>query len=205
MPLASGGKRAALSARGHDCYESPPEAVHALLEHESLPQHIWEPACGPGAIVKVLRAAGHIVKASDLKDYGCPDSEVRIDFLMEHAVPSETTTIVTNPPYMIANAFTWHALRLVPRVYMLLPLSFLEGGQRDWRRDRLLEDGHLARVLLFRERLPMMHRHGWEGPHATSSRAYAWFCWDRAYRGPIITKRISWHPLQGGSPKAKAA
>jgi hypothetical protein len=205
MPLASGGKRAALRARGHDCYESPPEAVHALMEHESLPRRIWEPACGPGAIVKVLRAAGHIVKASDLKDYGCPDSEVRIDFLMEHAIPAETTTIITNPPYMIANAFTWHALQLVPRIYMLLPLAFLEGGQRDWRRDRLLDDGYLARVLLFRERLPMMHRHGWEGPHATSSRAYAWFCWDRAYRGPIITKRISWHSLQSGAPKAKAA
>jgi hypothetical protein len=50
-----------LSQRGHDLYETTPEATHALLKAERLPLNLWEPACGPGAIVRVLRGAGHQV------------------------------------------------------------------------------------------------------------------------------------------------
>lgn len=81
--MSSGVQRHALSEHGNDLYETPPEAVHALLKVERLPRHIWEPACGPGAITHILRAAGHIVHATDLVDYGCPDSEAAVDFLME--------------------------------------------------------------------------------------------------------------------------
>ena len=50
---AANAGRHALADRGHDLYETPPEAVLALLSAERLPQIIWEPACGPGAIVGV--------------------------------------------------------------------------------------------------------------------------------------------------------
>ena len=63
-------QRHPLKDRGDDCYETPREAVHALLRVERIPSVVWEPACGPGAIVRELRAAGHIVHASDLVDYG---------------------------------------------------------------------------------------------------------------------------------------
>jgi hypothetical protein len=66
------------------CTRTPPEAVWALLAAEDLPAAIWEPACGPGAIARVLRAAGHRVVATDLVDYGSPDQNAaRIDFLLE--------------------------------------------------------------------------------------------------------------------------
>ena len=49
-----------------------------------LPQTIWEPACGPGAIVRVLRDAGHRVIATDLVDYRSPDQDhAGRDFLLE--------------------------------------------------------------------------------------------------------------------------
>ena len=50
---------APVSERGNDLYETPPVAVHALLRVEALPRSavIWEPACGPGSIVTVLRGA----------------------------------------------------------------------------------------------------------------------------------------------------
>ena len=32
---------------------------------ESLPESVWEPACGPGSIVGILRATGHRVYATD--------------------------------------------------------------------------------------------------------------------------------------------
>lgn len=85
MHTANAGRHR-LADRRHDLYETPAEAVHALLRVESLPQRIWEPACGPGAIVQVLRGAGHDVIATDLNDWGCPDSgSGMIHFLFERS------------------------------------------------------------------------------------------------------------------------
>lgn len=119
-------KRHRLAERGDDSYPTPPCAVTALLQVEALPHYIWEPACGAGNIVSVLRAAGHCVVASDPIDRSCPDSEFRIDFLMERRAPDGVAAIVTNPPYKLAAEFVVHALDLVPRVVMLLRLQFLE-------------------------------------------------------------------------------
>jgi len=160
LPSAQGRQRHSLADRRDDCYETPPEAVLALLEVERIPSTVWEPACGPGAIVQVLRASGRTVYASDLVDYGCPDSESRIDFLMERRAPAGIATIVTNFPFKNAAQMVEHALELCPLVIVLLRLTFMESE----RRSGVLDSGHLARVHVFRKRLPMMHRRGWEGP-----------------------------------------
>jgi hypothetical protein len=71
--------------RKDDLYETPDVAVHALMRVEKLPHRVWEPACGRGAIVRVLRAAGHTVVATDLVDYSSPDQDEHgVDFTMEH-------------------------------------------------------------------------------------------------------------------------
>jgi hypothetical protein len=176
--------------RGLDLYETPDCATRALLKVESLRGPIWEPACGPGEIVRVLRQTGHRVIATDIKDdaYRCPDSSGGIDFLKERRAPEGVETICTNPPFMFADEFVRHALTLVPRVVMFLRFLFLEGqGRSD-----LIDGGQLPRVFLFTDRLPMLHRAGWQGPKATNSPqiAFAWFSWDRDYRGPIVVRRI---------------
>jgi hypothetical protein len=176
------------TARGDDLYETAPEAVYALIKAEYLPPVIWEPACGRGSIVGVLREAGHLVIATDLNNRGCPTSLAGIDFLTEHRVPSGATCIVTNPPYKLAQEFAEHALRLCPRVIMLLRLAFLESE----RRTGILENGRLARVHIFRNRLPMMSRDGWNGPIATSSICFAWYVWTWDHKGPPMLHRISW-------------
>ena len=84
-----------------------------------------------------------------------------------------------------------HALELVPRVVMLLRLAFLESE----RRAPILDRGALARVHVFRNRLPMMHRAGWAGPRASSAIPFAWFVWDRDHQGPTTIDRISWTPI----------
>jgi hypothetical protein len=82
------------------------------------------------------------------------------------------------------------ALYLVPRVYFLLRLAFLESEGRS----SILEDGTLARVHVFRKRLPTMHRHGWTGRRASSQIAFAWFVWDRGHNSSeTIIDRISWN------------
>lgn len=181
-------QRHTLAERGDDLYETPDVAVHALLRVENLPEIVWECACGPGRIVNVLRNAGHKVYATDLVDYGCPDSASGIDFLMEQSAPTYIGAIVTNPPYKLANQFAAHALLLAPKVIMLLRLAFLESD----RRTPILDNGMLARVHVFRKRLPMMHRAGWEGRKSNSGMAFAWFVWDRAHKGPTELHRLSW-------------
>jgi len=184
----TGNKRAPLKDRKDDLYETPPEAVHALLSVEPLPLTIWEPACGPGSIVEVLRETGRSVIATDLIDYQCPDSAARRDFLMETKAPDGVPAIVTNPPFKLAEQFVRKARTLCPQVYMLLRLAFLESE----RRTDILESGDLARVHVFRKRLPMMHRDGWQGPRNASFMAFAWFVWDQKHKGPPVLSRLDW-------------
>ena len=193
--LATGNLRAPLVERKDDLYETPGVAVRALVRSEPLPRGIWEPCCGSGNIVKVLRDRGHSVWATDLVDYGCPDSEARLDFLMvsRNYMPS-VDAIVTNPPFKLAANFVAHALTLgIPKVIMLLRLAFLESE----RRCDILDSGKLARVHVFRKRIPMMHRAGWEGRKANSGMAFAWFVWDLNHRGPTELHRISWERQEG--------
>jgi hypothetical protein len=179
--------RHSFADRGEDLYERPAVAVHALLHVEQLPHHISEPACGRGAIANILRAIGHEVVATDLVDWGCPDSFHHHDFLLEHKAPLGVEAIVTNPPYKLATEFVAHALELVPNVIMLLRLAFFESE----RRTPILEGGRLARIHVFASRLPMMHRDGWAGPRSSSSIPYAWFVFDRKCSGPTAIDRIA--------------
>jgi hypothetical protein len=172
--------------RGLDLYETP--AVEALLRVEKLPHRIWEQAAGRGAIVNVLRDHGHEVIASDIADYGDPTHFVDRDFLAEMKLPAGVEMILTNPPFKIVEPFVAHALDLCPRVIMLLRLAFLESE----RRCGILEGRGLARVHVYRKRLPMMHRDGWAGRKANSGMAFAWYVFDRAHTGPATIDRISW-------------
>lgn len=191
--LNTGNAKAALGDRGNDLYETPPVAVEALLRAENVPDVVWEPACGPGSIVRVLRASGRRVHATDLVDYASPDQDkAGWDFLIERASPPGVKAIVTNPPFKNAGEFVAHALELCPVVMMLLRLAFIESEKRR----PILDGGALARVHVFRNRLPMMHRAG-QGIVApdrqtSSAMAFAWFVWDRGHSGPTELRRISW-------------
>lgn len=161
--------------RGLDAYFSPPEAVTSLLRIEGafLPESIWEPAAGEGAIVKPLQAAGFRVFASDIADYGLPDCACGMDYPKAPPRPG-VQAVVTNPPYKLAVDFAKKAIGEVPYLALLLRTNFLESTARlpFFRRHQP------ARIWISSRRLPMMHRHGWTGPRAPSNTCYAWFIWD---------------------------
>lgn len=117
-----------------DYYATDPDMVRDLLNAGApLRQRVWEPACGAGHIVNVLRERGHEVCATDIVDRGCPDSCVQ-DFLWEFDDGEiGDVDIITNPPYATALEFVERALACVKdgaNVWMLLRLQFLEGKAR---------------------------------------------------------------------------
>jgi hypothetical protein len=172
--------------RGLDHYPTPELAARALLTVETLRGPIWEPCAGHGGIAVPLRAAGHIVHAFDLASWGCPDCGVGVDFLATTKAPAGARIAVFNPPFKHAADFVRHALELVPTVISLGRLAFLESEARS----DLIDGGQLARVHIFKRRLPMMHRAGWDGPRASSSVCFAWFVFERDHRAKPTLDRI---------------
>lgn len=178
------GGREAGSRRGDDFYPSPPEAVHALCDVEQFTGAIWEPACGDGAISKVLEARGYDVVSTDLVDRGY--GQGRIDFLMEQRALAPN--IITNPPFKNAEAFADKALILTSgKVAFLLRLVWLAGKSRG----KMFATAPLARVWAFSGRLPMMHRHDYDGPKSSSAIDFAWFVFEHGHNGK---PELGWLP-----------
>jgi hypothetical protein len=172
---ATAGNHAAPKAkRGHDVYLTPACAVEALARAEPLPATCWE-ACGDdtSAIATVLRAHGHRVVCTDLRTDG-------IDFRDRTTAPPGVEVIVTNPPFSLAADFVRHGLNLVPKVVVLERIQFLESEARA----ALFDAGKLARIRVFRNRVPRMHRAGWTGKRASAAMTLAWFAFDRDHDGP---------------------
>lgn len=159
-----------------DFYQTPPVATLKLLERWQPKGVVWEPACGYGAISKVLKAKGIKVISTDLVDRGYGFGPM--DFL-ECEEPL-ANTIITNPPFNISTEFVAHALDLVPQSAFLLRLNCLEGIARF---ERLYSKCTLKKVLVFVKRLPRMHKEGWAGPKTTSTMAFAWYIFDASYYG----------------------
>jgi len=157
-----------------DFYPTPPGATLALLDVEKFSNPVWEPACGDGAISRVLIANGYSVISSDLidRDYG----QGGVDFLKTSCAKAES--LITNPPFNLAEEFLKHALQLrVSKIAFLAKLAFLEGK----RRSCLLEQSPLSKIWVFRGRLTMTRRG--EPKRGTGMIAFAWFVWDVSYKG----------------------
>lgn len=212
---AVGTKTATKDERGDDLYETPIEAMRALLALESFSQNVLEPSVGRGAILRPLEAAGYDVTISDAVDRGIAtkDGECQAvgDFCAMRG-PSKLWSvgadIVTNPPYGIANAYIAHALREFRpgKMAMLLNLNFLAGFD-DPDRCFVMDQNPPSRIYVFTRRLPMMHRDGWDGPKASSQMNTAWFVWEQNRDGtygqgyPQII-RIDWQAFEHAEPLA---
>ncbi len=197
--LLTGNKTASKAIRGDDFYASPYAALPPLLvaEGKKLPRAIWEPSCGNGALVLPLRNRGFDVAASDINDWGCPYSTPHMDFVSHRAavfgedlrrLHGDRFGIVTNPPFGIIEEFVERAVAMAPYVALLCRLAFLEseGRMNWWKRVGL------RRVHLIAERLPMMHRHGYEGPKLSSAgMCFAWYIFE-PNKKPVNQVPVRW-------------
>ncbi|MGO9005299.1 MAG: hypothetical protein ACLQB4_05985 [Beijerinckiaceae bacterium] len=165
----------------NEFYPTPPEAVRALLSVEEFDGSIWEPACGEGAIAKVLSAAGHEVVSTDRYAYGFGESDV--DFLT--ARTPRARHIVTNPPYGsgLADAFMLKALSLTRqtggKLALLLNLSSLchPGRTALWQRVQPARIYAIDGVVCW-----PAHRYG-PAPQAFTRHRYCWVVWSPEHQG----------------------
>jgi len=114
----------------HDFYPTPDEATHALLraEHPHLAgRTVWEPACGDGAMLRVLEAWRLPCVGTDIRATGVGR---QADFLQTTRLLGDA--IVTNPPFRCAAEFIQHALFVLEVDYLalLLKSTFFHAANR---------------------------------------------------------------------------
>lgn len=157
-----------------DFYATPEKCTRALLRVETFEGAFWEPACGNGAISRVL--PGDVV-STDLIDRGF--GVAGRDFLFEQDLLAPN--VVTNPPFKLVDEFVLHSIHLgAEKIAIFMRLAWLEGRARH---KKLWEPHPPIRIWTFCGRQTL-----WRGddPNAKDTGgaiAFSWFIWERGYHG----------------------
>jgi hypothetical protein len=160
----------------NDFYATPTESTKAILAVEEIIYPCWEPACGDGAIAKLIKGC----IASDLVYRGYGPNKKSSNFLTSHL---PVATIITNPPFNLFQEFAEHALSMVEKKVILFgKLQALEGKKRA----TFMENSPLQTVYVFKARQNPL-RNGSpldeNGKPWNSTMAFAWFVWEIGYKG----------------------
>lgn len=138
-------------------------------------------------MAKVLEKNGYNVIGTDLVYRGYGDKE-SLDFL-EETLEDFEGDIITNPPYKYALEFVKKALNSVQdghKVAMFLKLQFLEGKER---KQFFLENPPKI-VYVSSSRLNCAMNGDFD-KYESSAIAYAWFVWEKGFKGDPIIKWIN--------------
>lgn len=167
---------------GLDFYATDPIAIDKLLTVERPNISIWEICAGNGHLAQRLKEYGYAVTTGDIVQRDYP-----LDFVEDFFTHKEKFTgdILTNPAYNKAKEFVLHALDLVNdgnKVYMFLKLTFLEGKARY---KELFSKYPPKVIYVFSERVLCAKNADFEGMKAGggSAVAYAWFVWQKGWKG----------------------
>lgn len=144
-----------------------------------------------GHLAKVFDKYGKLKKASDLRDRGYGMQEdflcnLEINFNPFYVYEGD---IVTNPPYKFALEFVQKALAIIPngrKVCMFLRIQFLEGIER---RD-FFKENPPQKVYVCSGRISCAKNGKFED-FLSSASCYAWFVWEKGYKGFPIIKWIN--------------
>jgi hypothetical protein len=149
-----------------DFYDTPDICTEMLMSVEKFRGLVFEPACGYGAISKILSQRYEVV-SSDVNDYGYGTER---DFFSINSADN----VVTNPPYNIVEEFVTHALKITKRkVCLLLRLDFLHGQKRY---DEIFKNNPVLRLYIFTKRVEFRpEKNRTFGGGMTT----AWFVWDK--------------------------
>lgn len=130
VAIAGGGDQS--KRRELDFYPTPPEVTVALMEFlrstlRRKVKTVWEPACGDGAMSKVIESYGLDVFSTDLRE-GSGYGAGGLDFLAHHNIGADM--IITNPPFNKAEEFIRKAVSYSPVVAMVLKSQYWHAKKR---------------------------------------------------------------------------
>ena len=171
----------------HDFYATDPIAIDKLLSVETPYNKIWENACGQKHLANRLTEKGFEVWATDIIDRDGVDKIV--DFL-DYLTPIKWNgDILTNPPYRWAQEWVERSMNILMEgrsLYLFLKITFLESQSRL----DMFKKYPPKKVLIFSKRIQVA-RNGEEEMFKKSSAAcYAWFVWEKGFKGNPIIKWI---------------
>lgn len=176
----------------HDFYATDPHSVRDLLDIADIQgEHFYEPCVGQGHIADVIKEyfPESEVLVSDLIDRGYKETIVR-DFI-NGDFDANTDWVITNPPYKYAREFINKSLQIANKgVAMFLKIQFLEGvARKEW-----FKRNPPKYVYVFSKRQDPW-RNGERlnpktGKKWGSTMCFAWFVWEKSYRGDTVIKWI---------------
>lgn len=169
----------------NDYYATDPRVIDELFERENFSDSIWECACGEGHLSKEMHKYAKSIFSTDLIDRGFGIAGV--DFLKVE--DTWNGDIITNPPYKYAQEFVEHAMELIEKsevvglkVAMFLKLTFLEGQKRQ----KLFKKYPPKVIYVYSSRRKCALNGDFEKTGSSAS-CYAWFVWEKGFKGePII-------------------
>ncbi|MDO4896350.1 MAG: hypothetical protein Q3971_03210 [Moraxella sp.] len=167
----------------NDFYRTDSVAIKHLLDliGDELPKHIWECACGDGALSTALEQAGYQVKSTDLVDRGFGVSDM--DFLSCDD-RFDGGAIITNPPFKHAEQFIRTAINKVGNgdyVCMFLRTLFLEGKAR-----KKLFEQYPPKIVAVSSSRIMCAKPNCEGK--SNAMSFSWFIWQKGHQGDTVVR-----------------
>ena len=179
----------------NDYYATPYESTEALLNVESFNKKIWECAVGGGHIADVLENHGYEVYGTDIVDRGWYKTNY-YDFLNvknnKIVISKWHGDIITNPPYSYAQQFVENAMEVIDdgnKVALFLKIQFLEGVKRK----EMFQKYPPKTIYVFSSRQnPWRNgeRLDEKGKPWSSTMCFAWYVWEKGFKGDPIIKWI---------------
>lgn len=157
-----------------------------MLNELTFDNNIWEPTVGGGHLAKVLQDKGFTVFCSDIVDRGYPNTNI-INFLEFKG--KTNGDIIMNPPYKYALEFCEKGVEVINvghKLAALLKLTFLEGKKRRF----FFEENPPKIVYVFSGRTNCAKNGDFE-KNPSSAVCYAWFIWEKGFKGDPIVKWIN--------------
>lgn len=176
--------------QSEDFYATNPKALILFLDRLNedginLNYKVWECAAGMGHLADVLLDYGHEVRVTDIVDRGYSNTGI-LDFLT--VTEKWNGDILTNPPFKLAEGFLEKGIELLEdnnKLLLFLKIQFLEGQKRK----ELFNKYPPKYVYCYSSRQQCCRDAEFEKYTATTQ-FYAWYVWEKGYKGFTIIRWI---------------
>lgn len=169
--------------QNEDYYATEPKALELWPKLVDF-NDVWEPAVGGGHLAHVIKNNNKLSRVSDIIDRGFENTEI-IDFLNYKGHWSGD--IITNPPFKLANEFLEKSMEITndgAKIALFLPIRYLEGQARY----KVIQKYPPKEIWCSVKRLTCAKNGDPEIFKKGSATAYAWFYWEKGFKGDPIVK-----------------